>query len=277
MLAVDANSTPGPAAVFATTHWSVVLEAGENASAGSSAALEKLCRNYWRPIYSYIRRRGLPPQEAEDLTQAFFAHFLERKLLSVVDRQRGRFRTFVLHACEYFLAKEWRNATRLKRGGGHQIISLEAAEDWYQNEPADQMTPERLYERQWALSLLELVLERLRQEWVAAGKSTLFATLQVFLSGDRKSMTCAQAALELGMRGSDGCAPPPAAVCRTLNRMQCSLLFAGVEAIASKRMNMHFGWRAHSQFWKLFSFITECVPWPPTHASSFPGLWHRWD
>jgi RNA polymerase sigma-70 factor (ECF subfamily) len=187
VLAVDANSNPGPAAVFATTHWSVVLEAGENESAGSSAALEKLCRNYWRPIYSYVRRRGHAPHEAEDLTQAFFAHFLERKLLSVVDRQRGRFRTFVLHACEYFLAKEWRNATRLKRGGGHQIISLDAAEDWYQNEPADQMTPERLYERQWALSLLELALERLRQEWVAAGKSTLFATLQIFLSGEPRN------------------------------------------------------------------------------------------
>jgi RNA polymerase sigma-70 factor (ECF subfamily) len=118
-----------------------------------------------------------------------------------VDRQRGRFRTFVLHACEYFLAKEWRDATRLKRGGGQQILSLDvaAAEDWYQNEPADQMTPERLYERQWVLSLLELALERLRQEWVAAGKATLFATLQLFLSGERKSMTCAQAALELGM------------------------------------------------------------------------------
>ncbi|PYI83667.1 MAG: RNA polymerase subunit sigma-24, partial [Verrucomicrobia bacterium] len=104
-------------------------------------------------------------------------------------------------ACEYFLAKEWRNATRLKRGGRHQILSLDvsAAEDWYQNEPADQMSPERLYERQWVLSLLELALERLRQEWLAAGKEALFATLQLFLSGERKSMTCARAAFELGM------------------------------------------------------------------------------
>lgn len=201
MGAADSNSTPGPAAVFATTHWSVVLEAGQDESAGSRAALEQLCRNYWRPIYAYIRRRGHAPHEAEDLTQSFLAHFLERKLLSVVDRQRGRFRTFVLHACEYFLAKEWRNATRLKRGGGHQILSLDvsAAEDGYQNEPADHLTPERLYERQWVLSLLELALERLRQEWIVAGKTTQFAILQLFLSGERKSMTCAQAALELGM------------------------------------------------------------------------------
>jgi RNA polymerase sigma factor (sigma-70 family) len=199
--AEDSNSTPGPSEVFATTHWSVVLESRETESAASRAALEELCRNYWRPIYTYIRRRGYASHQAEDLTQAFFSHFLERKLLSVVDRERGRFRTFVLHACEYFLAKEWRNANRLKRGGGQQILSLNvsAVEDCYQHEPTDQMTPERLYERQWVLSLLELALERLRQEWIAAGKSTLFDTLQPFLSGERKSMTCAQAALDLGM------------------------------------------------------------------------------
>jgi RNA polymerase sigma-70 factor (ECF subfamily) len=177
------------------------LAAGEGESASSREALEELCRAYWRPIYAYVRRRGHAPPEAEDLTQAFFAHFLERKLLTVVDRQRGRFRTFVLHACEYFLAKQWRDASRLKRGGGQKILSLDvtAAEDSYRNDPADQMTPERLYERQWALSLLDLTLDRLRQEWVAAGKETLFATLQNFLSGERKSVTCAQAALQLGM------------------------------------------------------------------------------
>jgi RNA polymerase sigma factor (sigma-70 family) len=192
---------PSAAGCFGTTHWSVVLAAGEGESASSREALEELCRAYWRPIYAYVRRRGHAPPEAEDLTQAFFAHFLERKLLTVVDRQRGRFRTFVLHACEYFLAKQWRDASRLKRGGGQKILSLDvtAAEDSYRNDPADQMTPERLYERQWALSLLDLTLDRLRQEWVAAGKETLFATLQNFLSGERKSVTCAQAALQLGM------------------------------------------------------------------------------
>ena len=122
----ELSSEPG-AALFATTHWSVVLAAGESESPEAAAALEKLCRTYWRPVYIYVRRRSHPPAEAEDLTQAFFAHFLERKLLTVVDRQRGRFRTFVLHACEYFLAKQWRDATRLKRGGVQKVISLDAA------------------------------------------------------------------------------------------------------------------------------------------------------
>ena len=147
--------------MFATTHWSVVMAAGERESTEAAAALEKLCRTYWRPIYIYVRQRGHSRAEAEDLTQAFFAHFLERKLLTVVDRQRGRFRTFVLHACEYFLAKQWRDATRLKRGGVQKVISLDvaAAEDWYHNEPADPMTPERSFERQWALTLLDLAME----------------------------------------------------------------------------------------------------------------------
>jgi len=123
--------TPATACGFGPTHWSVVLAAGEDESPSSHEALEKLCRAYWRPIYTYVRRRGHAPTEAEDLTQAFFAHFLERKLLTVVDRQRGRFRTFVLHACEYFLAKQWRDASRIKRGGGQTILSLDvtAAED----------------------------------------------------------------------------------------------------------------------------------------------------
>ena len=148
----ELSSEPG-AALFATTHWSVVLAAGESESPEAAAALEKLCR------------------------------------------------TFVLHACEYFLAKQWRDATRLKRGGVQKVISLDAAaaEYWYHNEPADPMTPERSYERQWALALLDLAMERLRQEWAVAGKETLFATLQLFLSGERKAITCAQAALELGM------------------------------------------------------------------------------
>jgi RNA polymerase sigma factor (sigma-70 family) len=192
---------PSAAAIFGTTHWSLVIAAGEGEAVSSREALEKLCRAYWRPIYAYVRRRGHAPSEAEDLTQSFFAHFLERKLLTVVDRQRGRFRTFVLHACEYFLANQWRDAHRLKRGGGEEIVSLDlaAAEDWYHDEPADPMTPERLYDREWALALLDLALRRLRQEWAAAGKETLFMTLEAFLSGDRKTISCTQAALALGM------------------------------------------------------------------------------
>jgi RNA polymerase sigma-70 factor (ECF subfamily) len=179
----------------------VVVAAGDSSVPNSSQALEQLCRAYWRPIYAYVRRRGHAPADAEDLTQAFFEHFLQRKLLTVADRQKGRFRTFLLHACEYFLAKEWRDARRLKRGGGQEIFSLNAAagEEWYQHEPADDMSPERIYEREWALALLDLVMNQLQQEWITAGKQTLFETLRIFLSGDRSTITSAQAALELGM------------------------------------------------------------------------------
>jgi len=186
---------------FPGTHWSMVLSAGDTSVPDSTQALDKLCRAYWRPIYSYVRRRGYGSADAEDLTQAFFGHFLERKLLTVVDRQRGRFRTFLLHACEYFLAKEWRDAHRIKRGGGTEILSLDmvAGEEWYQRESADEGTPERLYEREWALALLDLAMVQLRHEWTAAGKETSFQTLQAFLSGESKSINCAQAARELGM------------------------------------------------------------------------------
>ena len=126
-----------------------MLAAGEDESVASREALDQLCRAYWRPLYTYVRRRGHAPPEAEDLTQAFFAHFLERKLLTVVDRRRGRFRTFVLHACEYFLANQWRDASRLKRGGGQKLLSLDvaAAEDCLLHEAADLMTPEPAHQR----------------------------------------------------------------------------------------------------------------------------------
>ncbi len=186
---------------FNTTRWTIVVSAGQETTAASKDALEQLCRSYWRPIYAYVRRRGYRAEESEDLTQAFLEHFLERKLVSVVDRQHGRFRTFLLHCCEYFLAKHWRDQRRLKRGGGRPLLSLEgdSLEQWYRNELADPMTPERLYEKRWALSVLALVQERLRGEWEAAGKLEIFKTLQLFLSGENESMTCARAALDLGM------------------------------------------------------------------------------
>jgi RNA polymerase sigma-70 factor (ECF subfamily) len=191
----------GEPAQFNTTHWSVVVAAGQEATPSSREALENLCRTYWRPIYGYIRRRGSRPEEAEDLAQAFFEHVLERKLFSVADRRRGRFRTFLLHCCEYFLAKQWRDQQRLKRGGGLQLLSLEASqlEDWYQLEPADPITPERLYERSWALAVLRQAHDRLRLEWEQAGKATLFQTLEAHLSGEREAVPYAQAAIGLGM------------------------------------------------------------------------------
>lgn len=187
-------------AQFNTTHWSVVATAGQETTPDSREALEHLCQAYWRPIYAYVRRRGTKPEDAEDLTQAFFEHFLKRKLFAVANRNRGRFRTFLLHCCEYFVAKQWRDQHRLKRGGTERIISLEAmqAEEWYVNEPTDRMTPERHYERSWALTVLEKAYSRLRSEWEDAGKGDLFRILQAFLSGERDTVPYAQAALELG-------------------------------------------------------------------------------
>ena len=171
---------------FSTTHWSVVLTAGNNDLAGATTALEQLCRKYWYPIYAFIRRRGSDSHEAEDLTQAFFAHLLAKETLKQVDRQKGKFRSFLLAALTNFLNNEWDKKQTLKRGGRRQIISLDetAAEDRYRHEPADLVTPEKLFERRWALTLLEQVLVRLKQEYTAGGKAELFAKLEPLITGE---------------------------------------------------------------------------------------------
>ena len=134
---------------FTATHWSVVLAAAQCDSPHAAAALEQLCRTYWYPLYAYVRRRGYSPEDAQDLTQEFFAQLLEKKSFSSADPARGRFRTFLLHALEHFLANEWKSAHRLKRGGASPRLSLEAsdAEHRYGNEPATTMTPKRVYEK----------------------------------------------------------------------------------------------------------------------------------
>src|SRR4051812_39897644 len=156
-------SSPAP---FVTTRWSVVLDAASESAPASREALETLCRAYWPPIYAFVRRRGYSPEDAQDLTQAFFAHFLERKLASVANPDRGRFRTFLLHCCEYFMAKHWRDSQRLKRGGGREFLPLDtvSAEEWYHRDLIDPLTPEHLYERRWALPLLAQTLSTLRAE-----------------------------------------------------------------------------------------------------------------
>lgn len=192
---------PGRPSAFATTHWSVVLGAGHTDFAGAPAALEELCRNYWYPLYVFIRRRGSDPQEAEDLTQAFFAFLLEKKTLKKVDRRKGKFRSFLLAALTNFLNNEWDKRRTRKRGGHHLIISLDdmAAEDRYCREPADPLTPERLFERRWASTLLELVLNRLKREHSCGAKAELFATLQAGLTGEIGAGTYAVWASTLGM------------------------------------------------------------------------------
>jgi RNA polymerase sigma-70 factor (ECF subfamily) len=170
---------------FPTTLWTVVLHAGQDEPAQAQAALAQLCEGYWYPLYSFIRRRGYSPHDAQDLTQAFFAHLLEKRGLGHVDPERGRFRTFLLASLKNFLANDWDKANALKRGGGKTILSLhqESAESRYQLEPSHDLTPDRLFERQWALTLLDQVLAALRDEYHSEGKGALFEELKTALIG----------------------------------------------------------------------------------------------
>src|SRR5689334_586117 len=152
-------------AVFATTHWSVVLAAGEADTSQSLAALEKLCRAYWYPLYAHIRRRGYSEEEAKDLTQELFERLLERQFLCGLLREGGRFRSFLLTALDRFLVEQWQRSRAQKRGGGQPIVSIDAqtAEERYRLEPRDERTPEAIYEHRWAMALLDQVLGRLQQ------------------------------------------------------------------------------------------------------------------
>ncbi len=187
--------------VFATTHWSVVLAAGDSTVPGAREALEKLCRTYWYPLYAYVRRCGHDAPDAQDLTQEFFARFLESKALRDVSREKGRFRAFLLAAMNHFLANEWKRGQTLKRGGAVSIISLDetTAEERYRLEPATDLTPEKIYQQRWALTLLDQVLVRLREEHVAAGTGELFERLRVFLSDAKGAMSYAEAAAKTGL------------------------------------------------------------------------------
>jgi RNA polymerase sigma-70 factor (ECF subfamily) len=186
---------------FATTHWSVVLATGEVASPGAAAALEVLCHTYWYPLYAYVRRRGYDVPDAQDLTQHFFSHLLQKGSLSLADRARGKFRTFLLRALQNFLANEWKHAHRIKRGGGTAPFSLDVAdaEHRYAGEPITTLTPERVYEKRWAMTLLEGVLAQLQQEYAQAGRSGLFQELADVLWGKDASVSYAQIGERLGM------------------------------------------------------------------------------
>ncbi len=182
------QSTPGPsrAAGFAATHWTVVLAAarGEEPSR-AAAAMTELCRTYWYPLYAFLRRRGHEAHEAEDLTQEFFARLLGPHFLAAVDRRKGKFRSFLLAALKHFLADQRDRAAAQKRGGGQVVLSLDRldAETRYAREPAQDLTPEKMFEKQWALSVLERVLSRLHDELVAEGKAALFEALKDTLTG----------------------------------------------------------------------------------------------
>jgi RNA polymerase sigma factor (sigma-70 family) len=195
------DSTSSPAADFALTHWSVVLAAGRSDSTHGRAALEKLCRTYWPPIYAFVRRQGHNPPDAQDLTQEFFARLLEKKSLAGVDRAKGRFRSFLLASLKHFLANEWDKARAEKRGGGQVLIPIDAqaAESSCGLDPGDHMTAEKLFERRWALTLLEQVLQRLREEHIHDGKEKLFEQLKVTLTEASRSVPYAAIAARLAM------------------------------------------------------------------------------
>jgi RNA polymerase sigma factor (sigma-70 family) len=186
---------------FVTTQWSLILCAGNTASTDASEALEHLCRTYWYPLYAYVRRKGHAPADAQDLTQDFFARFLGREYLKLVDRNRGRFRTFLLSSLNHFLVNEWRKTRTVKRGGTHQIVSLDerTAEGRYLAEPIDELSPDRIYEKRWAVALLEAVMMRLRDDYACTGKQPLFDTLKFHVWGDAKMESYNALSGQLGM------------------------------------------------------------------------------
>ena len=186
---------------FETTHWSIILSAGRSDSTHAREAAEKFCAAYWYPLYAFVRRQGHGPDDAQDLTQEFFARLLARRSLGQVDPAKGKFRSFLLAALKHFLANEWDRAQAEKRGGEHTFVSFDqqTAEERYGNEPAHEATPEKLFERRWALTLLEQVLARLREENDADGKSDLFDRLKATLTGEEDAATYAAMAAQLGM------------------------------------------------------------------------------
>jgi RNA polymerase sigma factor (sigma-70 family) len=192
--------TQSGAAAFTTTHWSVVL-AAQGESTEADAALEKLCRTYWWPLYGFVRREGYKPEEAQDLTQAFFARLLERRDLETVRQERGRLRSYLLASLKNFLSKARDRELAIKRGEGRPLVSLEdlLARERADQEPAHKLSADRIYERRWALTLLEQVLARLGAEYEAAGKLPLFDRLKELLAGESGQPSQAKIAEELQM------------------------------------------------------------------------------
>ncbi len=197
----ESASTSSPRDVFATTHWTVVLAAGRRHTPQSDHALEELCRTYWFPLYAYVRRRGHTKEDAEDLVQAFFARFLAKNYLEGLSAERGRFRAFLLASLKHFLANEWDKSQRQKRGGGVTPLSLDwqTADTQFQIAATNEPSPDKVYDCEWALALLERVIVRLRAECVAGGKGEHFDQLKLFLTAGKGAVSHADAARSLGM------------------------------------------------------------------------------
>lgn len=187
---------------FSTTQWSLVLAAGADTSKESRDALAQLCERYWYPLYAYVRRQGYGCEESQDLTQSFFARLLEKNIIRSADRTRGRFRCFLLASLKNFLANEWDRSQARKRGGDVQLISLtgEDFEQRYGKEPAaHDLSPERLFDRRWAVTLLQHVLDELRQELAGQGKQQFFERVKGYLSGEDAELSYREMGAELGM------------------------------------------------------------------------------
>jgi RNA polymerase sigma-70 factor (ECF subfamily) len=197
----DCASSSAPGDVFATTHWTVVLAAGRRHTPQADGALEELCRTYWFPLYAYVRRRGHAKADAEDLTQAFFARLLEKNFLENLDSEKGRFRAFLLAALKHFLANEWDKARAQKRGGGEIPLSLDwqTADTKFQVASTAEPSPDKAFDREWALALLAKVIGRLEKECAADGKAKLFAQLKSFLMAGGGDSAQAAVAKSLGM------------------------------------------------------------------------------
>jgi RNA polymerase sigma factor (sigma-70 family) len=193
----DPSASASP--VFVTTRWTVVLAARDKALPQSEAALESLCRAYWYPLYAYVRRLGHQTADAQDLTQEFFVRLLAKEWLASADREKGRFRTFLIVALKRFLANEWDRVHREKRGGHapHFSLDTELAEARYQSDSALELTADRIYERRWALTLLENTMNRLRAEFAQAGKAAEYERLKVFLTADKSDIAYADVARAL--------------------------------------------------------------------------------
>lgn len=197
---VAGGSEPPRESAFVTTHWSAVLAAGRSDTTHAQAALARLCQTYWHPLYAYVRRRGYSPEDAQDLTQEFFARLLEHKIVAAVAPGHGRFRSFLLTSLSHFLSDQWDKARAQKRGAGRLVsLDTQAAEAWLSQQPSEGLTPERAFEMRWVISLLEQVYQRLKTEHERQGKAGLFEALRATLAGPGNAAPYAELAARLGM------------------------------------------------------------------------------
>ncbi len=193
------SSAPGD--IFATTHWTVVLAAGRRSTPQADRALEELCRAYWFPLYAYVRRRGHSKEDAEDLTQAFFARFLQKNYLEGLSAERGRFRAFLLASLKHFLANEWDHSQRQKRGGNvpHLSLDWQTADTQFQIADPAEPSSDKTFDREWAVALLAQVIARLSAECEADGRGRQFAELKAFLTAGKDTLSPPDVARALGL------------------------------------------------------------------------------